>query len=191
ASNLRHNLANGNYVALAHSLYTLNYASSNNPGLPTIPTGVQGAVLRLNGFPENFIRTNPQFSTATLQSNLGNTNYNSLQLQTTLRPTAGVNLQATYTWSKLLGRNGPYTNPVDRGPDYTLQAGDIRHNFRTNGSFALPIGPGQLLFSKSSGVLARAIEGWEMGWTIDLSSGTPTNITAQSMLYANGVPDRV
>ena len=191
ASNLRNNLANGNYSALATSLYTLNYATSNNPTLPAIPTGVQGAVLRLNGFPENFIRTNPQFSTATLQSNLGNTNYHSLQIQSTLRPVVGVNLQATYTWSKLLGRNGPYTNPVDRGPDYTLQPGDIRRNFRTNGSFGLPFGPGQMLLGKSSGVLARAVEGWEVGWIIDLSSGIPTSILAQNMLYLNGVPDRV
>jgi hypothetical protein len=191
ASNLRNNLANGNYLALANSLYTLNYAASINPGLPIIPTGVQGAVLRFNNFPENFIRTNPQFTTATLQSNLGNTNYNSLQLQSTLRPTAGVSLQATYTWSKLLGRNGPFTNPVDRGPDYTSQPGDIRHQFRTNGSFNLPVGPGQLLLGKSSGIFARAIEGWQLGWIIDLESGTPTNITAQNMLYANGVPDKV
>jgi len=100
-------------------------------------------------------------------------------------------LQATYTWSKLLGRNGPFTNPVDRGPDYTLQPGDIRHQFRTNGRFNLPVGPGQMLLSKSSGVLARAIEGWQLGWIIDLESGPPTSISAQSMLYANGVPDRV
>jgi hypothetical protein len=190
-SNLRNNLANGNYLAVANTLFTLNYDSRINPGLPTIPALVQGAVLRLNGFAENFIKTNPQFSSATLQSNLGNTNYHSLQLQSTLRPTAGVNLQATYTWSKLLGRTGPYTNPVDRGPDYTLQTGDVRHQFRTNGSFDLPLGPGQLLLGKSQGVLARAIEGWQMGWIIDLESGTPTNIGAQSMLYANGVPDKV
>src|SRR5436190_9812966 len=149
ASSLRNNLANGNYLALANSLYTLNYAASNNPGLPVIPTGVQGAVLRLNNFPENFIKTNPQFSTATLQTNLGNTNYSSGQLQATMRPTAGINLQATYTFSKLLGRTGPFTNPVFRSGDYTLQAGDIRHQFRTNGSFGLPIGPGQLLLGKS------------------------------------------
>jgi len=48
-----------------------------------------------------------------------------------------------------------------------------------------------MLLGKSSGVLARAIEGWEVGWIIDLSSGVPTNIVAQNMLYANGVPDRV
>jgi hypothetical protein len=191
ASNLRNNLANGNYVALATSLYTLNYAASNNPGLPVIPTGVQGAVLRYNKFAENFIEASPQFSTATLQTNLGNTNYHSLQMQATMRPTAGVNFQATYTWGKLLGNAGTYTLPFDRRGDYTLQTGDIRHQFRTNGTFAIPAGPGQLLLGKSHGVMARAVEGWQMGWIVDLESGVPGSITAQNMLYGNGVPDKV
>jgi Carboxypeptidase regulatory-like domain len=194
ASNLKTNLANGNYVALATSLYTLNYAASSNPGLPVIPTGVNGAVLRYNKFDENFIEANPQFSTATLQTNLGNTNFHSLQLQATMRPTAGVNFQTTYTWGKLLGNNpanGTYTLPFDRRGDYTLQNGDTRHQFRTNGTFTIPVGPGQLLLGKSQGVTARAIEGWQLGWIVDLESGTPTSITAQNMLYGNGVPDKV
>jgi hypothetical protein len=195
ASLLRNNLANGNYVALATSLYTLNYAASSNPGLPVIPTGVNGAVLRYNKFDENFIEANPQFNSATLQTNLGNTNYHSLQMQATMRPTAGVNFQATYTWGKLIGNNGngngTYTLPFDRRGDYTLQNGDIRHQFRTNGTFTIPAGPGQLLLGKSHGAMARAIEGWQLGWIIDLESGTPTSITAQNMLYGNGVPDKV
>jgi hypothetical protein len=72
-----------------------------------------------------------------------------------------------------------------------LQTGDIRHNFRTNGSFTVPIGPGQLLLGKSTGVVARALESWQLGWIIDLNSGIPASITAQNMLYASGVPDRV
>src|SRR5205823_232106 len=81
ASQLQNNLANGNYQALANSLSTLNYSKSGtlNSSLADIPVGVNGAVLRYSGFPENFIKTNPQFSTATLQSNPGNTNYHSLQ----------------------------------------------------------------------------------------------------------------
>src|SRR5207237_8993663 len=31
----------------------------------------------------------------------------------------------------------------------------------------------------------------ELGWIVDLATGDMTNIIAQSMLYANGVPDRV
>src|SRR5262249_36328101 len=58
------NLANGNYAALAGTLYTLNYNRTNtgNTNLPVIPTSIQGTVLRYNGFPENFISSNPQFS---------------------------------------------------------------------------------------------------------------------------------
>jgi hypothetical protein len=193
ASNIRNNLANGNYSALATTLSTLNYSKAGgiNSTLPDIPPNTQGAVLRLNNFPENFIKTNPQFNGATLQTNMGNTNYHSLQGQATLRPIAGVSLQASYTWSKLLGRAGGYTNPVDRGGDYTIQNGDRRHDFRTNGTFELPIGPNQLLAGNSSGILARIIEGWQMSWIVDLGSGDAANITAQSMLYANGVPDVV
>jgi hypothetical protein len=78
---------------------------------------------------------------------------------------------------------------VDRRGDYTLQVGDRRHDFRTNGTFELPIGPGQALFRNSSGLVARVIEGWKLSWIIQLTSGAPANLAAQSMLYGNGTPD--
>jgi hypothetical protein len=195
ASQLRNHLANGNYQAVATALNTLNYskAAGRNANLPDIPAGVNGAVLRFNGFPENFIKTNPQFNNAILQTNIGNANYHSLQTQLTLRPTAGFNLQGSYTWSKSLGRTGDFTNPVDRAGDYTLQPGHRGHNFRTHGSFELPFGPNQALFSGATGAMARLVEGWQMSWILDLSSGAPTGIStgAVQQLYANGVPDIV
>ena len=194
SGNLRNNLANGNYMAVANTLYTLNYSktSSGNASLPDIPAGELGAVLRYNSFAENFIKANPQFNLATLLNNTGNTNYHSLQVQTTIRQLPGISdMQASYTWSKLLGRSGGSTNPVDRAGDYTLQTGDIRYDFRTNGTFELPVGPGQLLARNSSGVLAHIIGGWKMSWILQLSSGAPTNITANNTLYANAVPDLV
>jgi len=129
-------------------------------------------------------------------------------MQITLRPTAGVNLQSSYTWSKLLGRStaaaergGNFTLPFDRGGDYTLQLGDRRHDFRTNGTFALPFGPQKLLLGRSSGVLARIVENWQMSWIVNLNSGDPQNLSTYTninnaavgvnQLYANGVPDRV
>jgi hypothetical protein len=193
ASQLRNNLANGNYQALANTLNTLNYskAGGRNANLPDIPAGVNGTVLRFNGFPENFIKTNPQFNNATLDTSIGYTNYHSLQTQATLRPSAGVSFQASYVWSKLLGNTGPYTNPVDRQGDYTLQVGDRRHDFRTSGIFELPFGPQRLLFGNTSGALARIIEGWDASWILNLASGAAATISAQNMLYAAGVPDIV
>ena len=43
--------------------------------------GQAGSVLRCNGFPENFVVANPQFSNVTYNTNLASNNYHSLQAQ--------------------------------------------------------------------------------------------------------------
>jgi len=181
--NFQSNLANGNYNALAGTLNTYN---GNLP----VGAGVQGQVLRNAGFPENFIVANPQFAGATFTTNVNSNNYHSLQAGLTLRQTHGVSGQLTYTWSKSLGYSS-FTDPVNRKPDYTLAGSDRTHDLRVNGALALPFGPGKFLLGGSHGVIARAIEGWQLGWITNISSGPPLSISAQSMLYANGVPDIV
>jgi len=95
-----------------------------------------------------------------------------------------------------------YTNPVDRLKDWQLSPGNATHDFKTYGTFELPIGPGKLLFSGSHGVLARAIEGWQSSFIVNLNSGTPANIAASytnastllaspTGMYGNSVPDIV
>jgi len=187
------NLANGNYSGIASSLNTLNYlkTATANQNLPDVPSTVRGAVLRVNGFPENFIATNPQFSNVNYFSNMGNNNYHSLQTELTLRPTHGFAGSLNYTWSKNLGLPGGFTNPVNRHADYSIVNNNHPHILRTNGTVELPIGPGKLLFGNSGGVLARVLERWQVGFIYTLSSGAWTSIGAQSMLYANGVPDVV
>jgi len=189
--NTRTNLANGNYVALANTLNTLTNSVSGS---------LNGSVLRYNGFPENFIKTNPQFSTAVLETNLGHANYHSLQTQINLRPTAGVSSQMTYTWSRNLGQvpgegaNGTgagFTDPTNRAGDYSLLSTHREHVLVDYGTFALPIGPQKRLFGKSTGLPARLMENWEASWVVNLSSGAPLGVGAQSMLYGLGVPDIV
>ncbi len=134
STTFKSNLANGNYMALAASLNTLNYATASNPTLPVIPARVQGSVLRHNGFPENFIVTNPQFGAVNLMTNNFSNNYHSLNAQVTLRPVHGVSTQSTYTWSKNLGAGFPgadrlgqvFTDPLDRHADYAVLAGHAR-----------------------------------------------------------------
>jgi len=173
-------------------------------------------------FPANWISANPQFGTGTglgagasYWSNTGTSKYNSLQLQGTLRPTHGMTLQATYTFSKSMqtplvsfaAGNGlstqqTYTNPVDRLKDYTLSPGNAAHDFKAYGTFELPMGPGKMLLANSHGVLARVIEGWQASPVLNLSSGPPANISASytnptvvgaspTGLYGNSVPDIV
>jgi hypothetical protein len=191
--NLRGNLANGNYFAVASILNRLNYSSASNPSLPAIPAGVNGAVMRFNGFPENFIMTNPQFNRAYMVASVNSNNYHSMESQVTLRPARGISMQSTYTWSKNLGIRAAftYTNPVDRHADYAVLDDTRVHDFRTNGTFTLPFGPNRLLFGRSTGTLARILEDWQMSWIVNVNSGQPMNLAAQSMLYFNGTPDIV
>jgi len=215
-STLRANLANGSYVALAGQLSQLNYATfpgSGNESLPPVAPGVNGAVLRFNRFPENFILTNPQFGCAnngygcssggaTLLANAGRSNYHSLQVLQTLRNIAGFNFQTSYTWSKELGIDpnsapngvaaGGFTDPMNQNADYTLLRTNRTHVVRGYGSFDLPVGPGKSLAGSSHGVLARVIEGWQTSWIVNLQTGAPQTITAQNAgLYRLGTPDQV
>ena len=79
---------------------------------------------------------------------------------------------------------------MDRHQDYTIVNTNHPHILRTNGNIELPIGPGQALAwaTAMASSLARSKAG-ELGSIYTLSSGPWTSITAQSMLYANGVPD--
>ena len=152
-------------------------------GGPVVPAGI---------FPANWITANPQFSTASLYSDSGSSNYHSVQIQGTLRPIHGFSYQGTYLFSKSLGISAStYTNPADRNADYTTTGSDQRHNFRSNGTFELPIGPNKLLLGNSTGVLARIVERWQSSLIYNFSSGIPVSITAGNMLYGLGVPDIV
>lgn len=200
SSSFNQNLAISNFSAVAGSLDTLNYfkvgcparGADGNCGLPDVNTSVvRGSVLRVNGAPENFIRTNPQFANVNYLANMGSSNYHSFQAEATLRPTHGFSGTANYTWSKNLGLPGTFMNPVDRHADYTIVNNNHGHIFRAFGNVELPFGPGKLFLGNSSRVLARAIEGWRFGFVYNLSTGNWMNFGAQNTLYANGVPDVV
>jgi hypothetical protein len=187
-------LANGNYVGVASGLNTLTNNGATNGSL-------LGSVLRNSGvYPENFIRSDPQFANSVMETSLGHANYHSLQAQVNLRPTAGVTTQLTYTWSRNLGMapgEGPngtgatFTDPTNQAADYALLSTHRKHVVVNYGTFALPIGPQKLLFGKSSGIAARLMENWQASWIVNMSSGAPISVTAQSMLYGNGTPDVV
>jgi len=168
-----------------------------NPTLPAFGAGVNGMVLKVNGFPDNFIVANPQYGVVNLITNDFSTNYHSLEVQGTMRPMHGLSIQSTWTWSKNLGTGGPFglgptfTNPVDRHADYSIQTDTRVQDFRTNGTFALPIGPNKLFFGSSSGIVARIIEDWQTSAVFNVNSGAPLTVTANNSLYGNARPDIV
>lgn len=221
----RDSLANGDFNTAASLLNFFNGFGTGASGVVTGVAGERGTVLKranlginvpggvtVTGapavpaglFPSNWISANPQFNQANFYTNSGKSNYHSLQLQSTLRPTSGFTIQGTYVWSRSLETplNGSslanglqtapvFTNPTDRDKDYGLSPNHVTHDFRSNGTFELPIGPGKMLLRNSSGLVARLTEGWATSFIVNLSTGQPISVSAANMLYAGGVPDVV
>ncbi len=203
-------LALGNYQSIANNLNTLNVATGLR-NLPVGVTGVGGRVLR-NGcdriaeglynptlpvsatniptrcFPEDYIVANPQLGTANFLGNFGKSNFHSLQTQITLKPTTTASFQTTYIFAKTLGLvPALWTDPLNRNADYAPPYQAVRHDLRTNGVFELPVGPGKMLFSKSSGWMGRLLEHWQTGVIFNVSSGNPRTIIGARMFYAGGL----
>ena len=181
-TNLNSLLANGNYLGLVNNLniYDRFYGDDH------------GAYIEENGFPANFFKASPQFSSATLYDNQGSANYHSFQAQISLRPTHGLYFQSTYTWSKNLGNSGGLSpDPRDMSTGYVLLGTDRTHNWVTYGNVDLPFGPNRLFGSNTTGAWAKAIGGWQIGWISTVQSGAPLNMSANCGLYANCTPDQV
>ncbi len=210
SSLFQNDLAVGNYQNVAATLNTLSTTAVGYQALPAGLTNVSGRLLRngcdriANGlynpalpdsatniatrcFPENYIVANPQLSSATYIGGFGKSNFHSGQIQIALRPTAGLSLHSTYIFAKTLGVvPGGWNNPLDRNADYAPPYQAVRHDLRTNGTFELPVGPGKMLFAKSSGWLGRLVEHWQTGFIFNISSGNPRVLTGAHMLYATG-----
>jgi hypothetical protein len=169
----------------------MNINPSWNPGITPNASYTAGGVLRYNGFPENFIYTNPQFSSATWTGNLNHANYHSMQVQLTLRPTHGFSFSGTYTWSRNLGMLGQ-TDPRNFARDYGLLNTNRSHAVTSYGTFDLPFGPNRMLLSDvSPNVLGRIIGGWQLSWIHTMYTGRPGTITAGTALYGTSQPNKV
>ena len=136
--------------------------------------------------PWNYLSANPQFSGPTIMYNGGMSNYHSMQAQATMRPTRGLNFQATYTWSRQLG-NTAWTNYLGER-DYVLGSTHRSHVLNTNGSYTLPFGARGFFFRDASGVFKKAIEDWSFSWILGVSSGLPVSVTGQAAMWSDSSP---
>src|SRR5262249_44509007 len=106
-----------------------------------------------------------------------------------------------WTWSRATGVAPPtgdgggttetYRDFMHRHADYTVASFQRTHNLRGYATFELPFGPNHLIGSKTSGALARVIEGWQFGSIFDFSTGAPLNVVATTTINRTGTPDIV
>jgi carboxypeptidase family protein len=127
----------------------------------------------------------PYLSFIDRQSNLAQSNYNSLQTTLTKRLSHGFNFTAGYTYAHALdngsiGRFGFLPqNSLNPGAEYASGDFDIRHRFTLTATYAIPgkKGFGQLL------------EGWKVNSILTLNSSQPWNVTDFSGNNFSGAGD--
>jgi len=168
------------------------------------PIGAQTAVpLPYATFPTNAIVAQalvpfPQyygFNTDGALENLGQSTYNALEAQLTRRFHNGLNLMASYTWSKTLTdadsalpffatlhQGGAPQNVFDKTGDKAISNQDLPQNFVVSYIYELPFGKNKKFLSQ--GKLVNELVG---GWSV---SGIQRYLSGQPIAFAcaTGVP---
>jgi hypothetical protein len=132
------------------------------------------------GFPANFFTVNPSVYGASsfIETNGSTSTYNSLQIELRRRLAQGLLVQGSYVWSHALtdafassavSQSEP-TTIRNFGNDKGPSPFDIRHAFKVNYIYELPVGPGKKFFS-GGGVLGKIMEGWATDGIVRWQSG--------------------
>ncbi len=172
----------------AHHLLVLEEANPGNPALclqlsnpsnlapgqtPCGPFNESGVFTTAAGQVINGTRgpLGPNFGSDTLETTIGNSNYNSLQV--TLRHSSGpLQLLAAYTYSKSLDQSsnlGEEVNPLNPSLSRALSSFDITQNFVVSYNYQVPF---VRLFRASN----RLTNGWEFSGITRFSSGLPVTL---------------
>ena len=155
-------------------------------------TGQNGGLVRLNGFPENFITVNPQFRNAQIYGNNNNGTYHSMEAKVTRRLAQGFSSQFTYTWAKAIGNavSGPQVRS-ELGVD-VVDPRNLRHNYgrlpfdRTqvigaHGTWDLPFGTKHQFLSSAPSWILNAVGNWQLSGILTWDSGAPLNVATTTM----------
>jgi hypothetical protein len=158
------------------------------------PIGSQTAVAPpYAGFPSSAIVAQalvpfPQyfgFNTDGALENLGQSTYNALEAQLTRRFRNGLNLMASYTWSKTLTnadsalpffatlhQGGSPQNVFNKQGDKAISNQDLPQNFVISYIYELPFGKNKKFLSRG-GVVDRVVGGWSISGVQRYESGQP------------------
>ena len=198
-------------LAVSYVGYRGIHLWQNREGNPIIPTGVingspvwqpylcagvASTVPCATGVPQvpnpNYHRINPGYATFNSQKTLGNSWYNSLQLQLKKRLSHGLEFQSAYTWSHSTDTTqGNSSNdcsdpampqgisPLDARLDKGPSCFDLRHNWHLNMLYHIPD-------IKSDRFAAKFLRGWWVGNILSARTGIPFTPTVSLNRSNNG-----
>ncbi len=135
----------------------------------------------------------PQYSSIYVQSSVGTSNYNALQLSVRHVLRYGLEYDLNYTYGKSmdLGSSPERTsgnliiNTFNPAGNYAVSDYDVRHNITANYSLPLPFGHGAPFVSQSNGFVDRLISGWSMNGVVHYSSAFPFSAVASGNYGTN------
>jgi hypothetical protein len=120
----------------------------------------------------------------------GNSYYHGLQTKVEKQFSRGLNLLATYTYSRTRTDAGDLLNggstAAFRAPDvpgagirldYGLASFDIRNVFHFSGGYDLPFGKGRQFMAKPGKVSDALLGGWSVNWSATLQGGQPITLS--------------
>jgi hypothetical protein len=127
-----------------------------------------------------------RLATTTLYDGFANSHYDSMQATLKRRFSNGLQLQASYSWSKVIGLvNLGFDNdgglaihdPAYRDLNRAQLSIHIPHNFQFSGGWELPFGKGRK-WEPDNSVANALVSGWQLSWLFGSFSGTPFSVTA-------------
>jgi len=120
-------------------------------------------------------------------TDLGWSEYNSLQVKVTKRVSQNLNFLANWTYGHALD-NGPAPfdlghinadnpqNPYDLNAEIASSDFDVRHTFNFSGLYHLPLGKGQRFFGNWGRPEELLMGGWQLNGIFAMRSGSPINV---------------
>jgi hypothetical protein len=202
------NSLNPSFYSLGTKLNDSVTSPSGQATLASLGVTVPGWFQTLYGAGSNdtvgqLLRPFPQYlgiSTNCCLENLGQSTYNALEAKLERRFRNGLNLLASYTYSKTLtdadssfptfsgfnsnvfGAQNAYNLKAEKSVSYQ----DIPHTFVLSYLYELPVGPGKKYLTH--GVASKVLGGWEIGGVHRYQAGSPVVINefATSNPFSNG-----
>lgn len=142
----------------------------------------------------NYFVVNPQTTGGAFVMTQGtDTSFNALQIELRRRLSNGLLIQGSYQYGKALSNAFVSSSSVFSQPrtlrnssaDRTFSPWDVRHSFKVDYVYELPIGPGKRFFNSNNPVLSRVIGNWQIGGVTRIQSGSATLLTSGTRQTVN------
>ncbi len=153
----------------------------------TFPVGLAGTPVPAGSYyiPVGTPKANPTLANTWTWFSVGDSGYNSLQVDLNHRFSHGLSFRGVYTWSKALddgdslnattAGNAPglVSNPYDIKADWGLATYDVRNVGVFSIVYDLPFGKGQAFANGMNGFANGLISGWSVNSIVLLQAGFP------------------